>query len=272
MLARHHLARQRGMTLIEILIVIGVFSLMVGMVAVGFGAGQNAETTRAVNQMANTIRYGFDKARVTGDYYRVLIDLDASTVVLQEGDDRMYLPATDRNGEVVEVDVRRLQEQADRDARAEEAYNRSIQSAVYENAEATGGEVSELDVYKPQPRKVPRRKPPLFDAFEEENALSGMTKPVKLPEGVRINYVRTAEDLEPITKGQAAIFFFPGGRTQLAHIQLQDESGENRYTIKVQPLTGRVTIEDGHEDLELKSDAANEEEDELGRKQEKRVF
>jgi general secretion pathway protein H len=228
MLARHHLARQRGMTLIEILIVIGVFSLMVGMVAVGFGAGQNAETTRAVNQMANTIRYGFDKARVTGDYYRVLIDLDASTVVLQEGDDRMYLPATDRNGEVVEVDVRRLQEQADRDARAEEAYNRSIQSAVYENAEATGGEVSELDVYKPQPRKVPRRKPP--------------------------------------------IFFFPGGRTQLAHIQLQDESGENRYTIKVQPLTGRVTIEDGHEDLELQSDAANEEEDELGRKQEKRVF
>jgi general secretion pathway protein H len=270
--SHHHHAGQRGLTLIELLIVIGVFSLMVGMVAVGFGAGQNAETTRAVNQLANTIRYGFDKSRVTGDYYRVLIDLDKNTVVLQEGDDRMYLPATDRNGEVVEVDMRRIEEQADRDARAEEAYNRSIQSAVYENAAATGGEVSELDVYKPQPRKVPRRKPPLFDSFEEENALSGMTKPVRLPEGVRINYVRTAEDLEPITKGQASIFFFPGGRTQLAHVQLEDETGENRFTIKVQPLTGRVTIEDGHEDLELQSDAVTDEEDELGRKQEKRVF
>lgn len=269
--ALHH-ARQRGLTLIELLIVIGVFSLMVGMVAVGFGAGQNAETTRAVNQLANTLRYGFDKARVTGEYYRVLIDLEKGTVVLQEGDDRMYLPATDRNGEVVEVDPRRLQEQADRDARAEEAYNRSIQSAVYEAAQDTGGEVSELDIYKPQPRKVPRRKPPLFDAFEEENAISGMNKPVKLPEGVRINYVRTAEDLEPITEGEASIFFFPGGRTQLAHIQIQDETGENRFTIKVQPLTGRVTIVDGHEDLELKSDAINEEEDELGRKQERRVF
>lgn len=262
------------MTLIEILIVIAVFALMVGMAVIGFGAGQNAETTRTVNQLANTIRYGFDKSRVTGDYYRLLIDLDASSVVLQEGDGRMYLPATDRNGEIAEVDPRRLEQQADRDARAEEAYNRSIQSAIYEERGAgEGGEpVSELDIYKPQPRKVPRRKPPLFDAFEEENALSGMTKPVKLPEGVRINYVRTADDLEPITKGQTSIFFFPGGRTQLAHIQLEDDTGENRYTIKVQPLTGRVTIEDGHADLELMSDAVNEEEDDLGNRFERRVF
>ena len=265
-------SRQRGLTLIEIMIVIAVFALMVGMAVIGFGGGRNAETTRAVNQLANTLRYGFDKARVTGDYYRMHVDLDQNTVSLQVGDDRMYLPATDRDGEVIEVDERKLEEQADRDRRAEEAYNRSIQSNVFEDGGGgTGGDAAGFDVYKPQERKVPRRKPPLFDAFEDEDAISGLAKPVKLPEGVRITYLRTADDLEPITKGQGSIFFFPGGRTQLTHIHIEDEDGANRFTIKVQPLTGRVTIEEGHEDLVLPNDPGDEEDD-LGRRLERRVF
>ena len=51
---------QAGITLIEILIVLAVMGLMVGMVVVGFGAGRQAEVGRATNQIANTIRYGYD--------------------------------------------------------------------------------------------------------------------------------------------------------------------------------------------------------------------
>jgi general secretion pathway protein H len=258
------------MTLIEIMIVIGVIAMMVGMIVAGFGAGRNAQTSRSVNQLANTLRYGYDKARVTGGYYRVLIDLDKSTVTLQAGDGRMYMPATDRNGEIVQFDESKAEDRAARDLRAEESYNRSIQSQVYEDGDADA-EVSELDAYKPAPKKVPRRNAPLFDSFEQENALPDLVKPVQFPEGVKIIYVRTNDDFTPFTEGEASIYFFPGGRTQLAHIQLEDESGENKYTIKLQPLTGRVTIVDGLEDLVLPNDPGDEE-DELGRRQEERTF
>jgi general secretion pathway protein H len=274
---------QRGMTLIEILIVMGVIALIVGMAVVGFGAGRNAEVSRATTQVANLARYAYDKARVTGDYYRLLIDLDESSIALQQGDDRMYLPATGRDGKILEIDADKLQEQSDRDKRAEESYNRSVQAQVYDNeasggggggdgAAAEEGEDAGYDPYAAQRRTVPRRRPPLFDSFEDENALSELAKPIKLPEGVKIVYVRTADDIKPITKGQASLFFFPRGQTQEAHIQIEDEEVEDgRYTIKVQPLTGRVTIVDGHEDLVLPEDPTDDE-DELGERLERRTL
>lgn len=262
------------MTLIEIMIVIGVLALMAGMVVIGFGAGRNAEVSRATNQIANLIRYGYDKARVTGDYYRLLIDLDEGTVILQQGDDRMYLPATDRDGKIIEVEESDVKEREERDKRAEESYNRSIQAEVFDKGADEGGEGgddSSFDAYAAQRRQVPRRRPPLFDSFEEENALTGLKDPVKLPEGVKIIYVRTADDVRPITAGQASLFFFPRGRTQEAYIQLEDPEIEARYTIKVQPLTGRVTIVDGLDDLVLPDDPTDDE-DELGKRFERRTF
>ncbi|MCH9683072.1 MAG: hypothetical protein K0V04_16680 [Deltaproteobacteria bacterium] len=261
------------MTLIELMIVIGVMALMVGMVIIGFGASRNAEVSRATNQVANLIRYGYDKARVTGDYYRLLINLEDNTIMLQEGSDKMYLPATDRDGKIAEVDPSKLEEQAERDKRAEASYNQSIQAEVYNEGGSGGGgaEGSDFDPYAAQRRKVPRRRPPLFDSFEEENTLSELKKPIRMPEGVKITYVRTADDLEAITKGEASLFFFPRGRTQQAYIQIEDEEVKARYTIKVQPLTGRVTIVDGHEELVLPDDPTDEEDD-LGNRIERRTL
>ncbi len=276
--ARRPVRRQAGITLIEIMIVLAVLGLMVGMLVIGFGAGKQAEVGRATNQIANTVRYGFDKARVGGEYYRLLIDLDNGTFTLQVGEDAMYLPATNRDGEIAEIDESKVQDQADRDRRAEESFNRSVQSAAYRQ-QGPGGEAGEdagggsggaaADVYTPQPRKVPRRRPPLFGAFEEENTLTGLAKPVSLPEGVHVSYVRTADDLEPITKGQASLYFFPRGRTQKAHIQITSDDGSVAYTLKIEPLTGRVTVVDTLEDLVLPDDI-HDEKDALGRETQRR--
>jgi len=265
--------RQAGMTLIEIIIVLAVLGMMVGMLVVGFGAGRQAEVGRATNQIANTIRYGFDKARVNGQYFRMVINLDDGTFALQNAEDAMYLPATDRDGELMKRDESKEEERADRDMRAEQSFNRSVQAAAYREGmdpDAEGGTGGGDDnLYKAQPRKVPRARPPLFAAFEDENSLSDLAKPFKIPEGTKIVYVRTADDLEPITKGEASIYFFPRGRTQKAHIQLESGDGEGKYTIKLEPLTGRVTVVDGHEDLTLPDDP-NDEEDDLGKERHRR--
>jgi hypothetical protein len=187
----------------------------------------------------------------------------------------MYLPATDRDGKIVEFDESKAEERAERDKRAEESYNRSLQSQVYSadpgGGGGSGGEVSDLDAYKPAPKKVPRRKPPLFSGFEEENAISGMVKPVKLPDGVKIVSVRTDADLKTITEGEASIYFFPQGRTQKAHILIEDDESDAKWTITVAPLTGRVEILEGHEELVLPDDPTDEVDD-LGRERGRRTF
>jgi len=258
------------MTLIEIMMVMGIFVLMLGMVVFGLRSSQAADAIRAVHQVSNAIRFGFDKARVSGSNYRLLINLDQGTFTLQAASERMYLPATDRDGKILEIDESKLEEQADRDRRAEESYNRSLQAQLFGGAGEASGDASN-DPFRPSARRVPRRRPPVFEGFKEENALSGLTDPIKLPEGVKIVSARTADDIEPITQGEMSLYFFPRGQTQLAHILVQDESGDAKWTIKVAPLTGRVTIAEGHEPLEL-PETILEGRDDLGKRGSRRTF
>ncbi len=305
----------RGMTLVEVLIVMAIMALLIGGVATGLGAGRQAEVSRATNQLANTIRFGFNKARVTGSYYRLLINLDEGSFTMQRGDGRMYLPAKDRYGRIVDVDPSREKEREERDRRAAENFNRSIQAKVLaavkapvgraaqaptKAASATPGKAgaaapgkagaaapakagaaapanaskpgstSSFDQYAVEAKAVPRRKPPIFGAFEDDNSLSDLKKPFKLPPQVKVVSVQTADDTKPITEGEASLFFFPQGHTQLAHIQIEEvDKPENAFTIIVQPLTGRVSIENGKVNLVLERDPSSAKDD-LQRSQSRR--
>jgi len=274
------------MTLIEMIVVLAVIGLLFGSVLVGLGSAKQAEIVRSTNKIANTIRFAFNKARVTGDYYRLAIDIDQNTIVLQRGDDRMYLAATDRDGKPVVYDAGKEKERDERDKRAEESYNRSLQAQVFSGGAAgasssadgaVGASMNAANPYMGGPKRVPRRKPPLFGAFEEDNSITGFKEPVPLPEGVRVVSVRTAEDLKTITAGEASVYFFPQGRTQLAHIQLEEkrkEDGEevgNKYTIVVQPLTGQVEIREGLIDLVIEEEERRRRDD-LGKEQDRRSF
>lgn len=303
--------RSLGFTLIEILVVMGIIGLLIGSVVTGLGAGKQAQVARITNQLANTVRFAYNKARVTGSYYRLLIDLDKGSFTLQRGDNKMYMPATDRYGRTMVVDPGKAKEKEERDKRAEENYNRSLQARVLEAVRAPGAPMSpgagqpqkigqqptpgaqpqkpaqpgqpapssspsssstKPDMYAATAKKVPRRKPPLFGAFEDDNSLSELKKPFKFPPEVKVVAVRTAEDLKPITKGEASLYFFPQGHTQLAHIHVQEANNpEREFTIIIKPLTGRVEIQEGHVDLALPDDPTAIRDD-LGKRQNKRSF
>lgn len=311
--------RSRGMTMIEVLIVLAIVGLVVGSVIGGLDSGRQAEVTRATNQMANTVRFAFNKARVTGSFYRLLINLDDGAFSMQRGDDRMYLPATDRYGRVVAIDPSRVKEREERDRRAEENYNRSIQARVLAAVrgpaagraaaaapigQAPGAQAGKpgapvqpgapaqpgaaqpgvpglpgapkvagsTDQYAVAPKQVPRRKPPIFGAFDDANSLSELKKPFKLPPQIKVVSVQTADDPKPIVKGEASIYFFPQGHTQRAHIQVEDiEHPDNAFTIVIHPLTGRVEIKEGKVDLGIADDPMSVKDD-LGRKQTRRTF
>jgi len=264
------------MTLIEILIVLLILALLMWSTAMSFGAANQAEVISSTNKLASSIRFAYDRARYTGAYYRIHIEFDKRRFRLQRAEEAMYLPATDRNGELDLIDQDELEDQAARDAQAAEAYYSSVAAAVFNQSPD-----DPFDPYAVQKKQVPRARPPLFEAFEDEGTLGELGDPIQFPEEVEIVSVQTDSDPEPLVEGEADLYFFPRGRTQLAAIQLrgkpkfrdrvrgQDQDIE--YTILVQPLTGKVTVESGLIDLEL-PDVVGDAEDDLGDKAEQRSF
>lgn len=259
--------RERGFTLVEMLVVIAIISLISFSLISSMGAGRQAEATRAANQIAATMRFAFDKARTEGAYYRLEIDLDEGAFVLQRAEEAMYMPATTRDGKLAEPDPDKLREQEERDKRAAESYFSSIQSRVLSATD----DAELVDPYAVAPSDVPRRRDPMFEQFDPTNAVTGVIEPIKLPERVKVLSVRTEHDFAPITEGKAYVYFFPQGRTQMTHVQLEDAQGDRQWTIMVQPLTGRVSVIGELIDLELPDDRL-EEDDELGETQNRRSF
>jgi general secretion pathway protein H len=266
----------RGLTLIEILMVLLIIGLIMWSASMSMGTASQAEVVRSTNQLASMIRFAYDRARFTGTYYRIHIDFDERSFQLQRADEAMYLPATGRDGKIFARDERDLERRARRDQDAAESYYSTLAAAVYKPA----SEDEAVDPYAVQKREVPRQRPPMFEAFEDDQTLGDLGKPIKFPDGVEVLSVQTDADIKPLTEGEADLYFFPRGQTQLAAIQLKGRPklgdrllGEEdiEYTILVQPLTGKVEVVSGIIDLKLPK-IVGDSEDDLGEKVDRRSF
>lgn len=280
------------MSLIEILVVLAIAGLMVQVAAIGFGPALEAKKIRATNQIVSTIRYAYNRSRVYGIYMRLEIDFEKGAFSLQEAEDAMYLPATGRDGRIRIIDESEIEEREQRDRAAAERYNESLQANLNRMGggvmgmggaggagaaggagmnPAQGGAGGAMNPYMPTPAEVPRAKPPIFEAFKDENSLTGLGEALELPKGVKVYAFRSDADVEEIKEGKGYLYFFPNGRTQRAHILLSEDEGETGTTIKIQPLTGKVEVVPELVPLELPEDFKGGKDD-LGRTIERRSF
>jgi general secretion pathway protein H len=80
-----------------------------------------------------------------------------------------------------------------------------------------------------------------------------------LQRGITFRSVQTTHDDAPRTSGRAYVYFWPGGRTERAAIQLRigdsEETGRT-LTLLVSPLTGKVTVKAGPVELVVPVDDA----------------
>src|SRR5215470_4116404 len=84
-------ARRRGFTLIEIMVVLAIVALFMTGVIVSARSLVKTDLRSASSQMASGIRYLFDRARSTGKYYRLVIDLDAGRYWAEVSDDSFLM-------------------------------------------------------------------------------------------------------------------------------------------------------------------------------------
>jgi len=208
-----------GFTLIEILVVLAIVGILAGLSIRGLRSLARSDLRASVTHMAGAIRYLFDRASTTGQYHRLVIDIDSGRYWAEVSDDMFYLPR-DPETESSAKKLAALESELD-----------EKQARQKEMALAAG----DVDMSKVMPMDF-RPKKARFGAFKETNL-----KPVTL-KNTAVMDVFTPRVADPVIKGRAYIYFFPLGQTEPAIIHLSDPTQQTIYSLVVHPITGRVRI------------------------------
>ncbi|HEX8795621.1 MAG TPA: prepilin-type cleavage/methylation domain-containing protein, partial [Polyangiaceae bacterium] len=154
---------------------------------------------------------------------RLVMDIDQSAIWLEQSDVPMLVQAKDKTG-TGGADPMTTKEQ--------EAF-------------AEGDRI-----LKGPPIPKPRFSPIDATGFGDSQVAVKGRKP--LHRGITFRSVQTTHDDKARTDGRAYLYFWPGGRTELASIQIRiGDSDEDSQTLslEVSPLTGTVKIKSGAVDL-----------------------
>ena len=83
--------RAGGFTLVEVLVVVLIMSLIVTIGVKGFRSVAKSNLRENAAHLSGAIRYLFDRASITGKYYRLVIDLNDGKYWPEVSDDKFYV-------------------------------------------------------------------------------------------------------------------------------------------------------------------------------------
>jgi general secretion pathway protein H len=224
--------RPRGFTLIELLVTIAVMAFVTAGIVFGSGTIVQSRVRGATSMIAGAIRIAFTRASATSRANRLVFDIDGSTVLLEESNDAV----------LVQNDV----------TGGSEAATPEERDALEQAARILKG---------PQiPR--PRFAPVKALGFDDPDTSGGRP----LGKNVKFRKVETGHLPDGQTSGRAYLYFWPGGQTERASIQIVPEGStdsDDGMTLIVSPLTGRVRIVRGAKSMDpLRDDGTSSEREE----------
>ncbi|RAL22817.1 hypothetical protein DL240_07950 [Lujinxingia litoralis] len=210
---RHRCAR--GMTLIEILVVLVIVAGLMGAGISMMGVLTKSKLRDEAMRLTSVIKYAYNQAALNNTQYRLVLNLETGEYFTEMSEAPVVAPQPDDDfaeGLLPE------------EARALEEEHRQNKRSLFDESED-------------DPFGVSRR-------VGYERAEEAVVKLTSLRNGIEFESVRLAGRELPLTRGRAALRFFPNGFQQEAVIVLRDESG-GRYSLVTEPLTGRVRIYSG---------------------------
>jgi general secretion pathway protein H len=229
---RRRAVSERGLTLVEILIVMALMAIVTGAAVGGSMQLPSARLRRSATMVASAVKVAYTRATATSRTLRLVLDLDQQKIWLEEGDSPMLVRTKDVSATGG----------ADPISEAERA-------ALAEGAQ----------IVKGPPIARPRFHPIQAVGFGDVEPGKGAKA---LQRDITFRSVQTTHDDAPRTSGRAYLYFWPGGRTELASVQLRirdSEAEAQEVTVLVAPLTGKVAVKPGAVELEVPTDTSDRE-------------
>ncbi len=213
-------SRKRGFTLIEVLVVVAIIALVSVGATYGFSLLTKTNLRSACMKVMAASHFAYNRAVSQGMTVRVVFDLDAGKMSIEEAHGRVQLVRND-------------------DARRRE---------IEDNAEEEEAEsASAVDPWEAARAGLEKAQHPTFGASpfgpirDAEGESVARYSPNSIGSGIRIVKMFLPHEPEPRTRGRGAIYFFPGGRTEHCVVQLMDAS-ERVYSVEISALSGRGTV------------------------------
>ena len=203
------------MTLIEVLIVLGIVCLVSALGFLGSGATSGARLRRSAVMIASAVRVAYGHANATSKVVRLVFNLDRRTVAIEESSSQLWLSKNDRTG--------------------------GAQAAT--DAERRAIEEAESILQGPKPPR-PSFKPVKAFGFSVEKGMTGK----ELDRNIRFLQIETGHQDDIVKTDQAYLYFWPGGQTERASIQLSiggSTADADVVSILISPLTGKADIKNG---------------------------
>ncbi len=214
-MGRRSRQRERGVTLVEVLIVVAIVGVASGMAVLGSGVASSARLRRSSVLIASAIRVAYGHANATSRVVRLVFNLEQRTVGIEESTGDLWLAKNDRTGG----------------------------AAAATDAERKALDESEAIL------KGPRAPRPSFRPVKTYGFNTQKDKPNKeLETGIRFLQIETSHQDDAAKSDQAYLYFWPGGQTERAAIQLSIGGSTfdgDIVTILVSPLTGKTDIRKG---------------------------
>jgi general secretion pathway protein H len=208
----------RGVTLIEVLIVMAILALVVGGVLIGSGQMDSSRMHHSSTMMAGAVRVGFSRSASSSKTVRLVMDFAENEIWLEEGDQPHLVQTKDLTG-----------------TGGASAATEAEKQAVEDTSRIVKGPTA------------PRTSFREIDAMGLATSQPGKGHK-KLDGNITFYKVQTGHDDQPRTEGRAYLYFWPGGQTERAAITLRIKKSENEkdaMTLIVAPLTGKVTVKPG---------------------------
>lgn len=205
-LVRARARAHAGMTLIEVMLVLLIIGLMISSVAFGVGGLPHARLRTSATRLASTFRFAYVHALTTGRTTRVSFRMGSRDFVVEDTDDAHVLEHPDprRTGGGSAAAV---EQQAISDAQLQTNLQPRAPRATFTRL----------------PDRVFHARP--------------------LEQGIAFATVYTQHETDPRTSGTGSVYFFSGGQSERALVQLLNSRGEI-YSVSLNPLTGRAEILD----------------------------
>jgi general secretion pathway protein H len=212
----------RGLALVEVLVVLGIIAAVTGVVIAGSMQLPQARLRRSCTTIASAVKVAYTRATATSRDLRLVMDLDGARIWLEESDAPMLVQSRDKTG-----------------AAGAEPINEAERAAVKDGEDIMSGPPVAKPAFHP------------IEAYgfgDVEGGKGGRP----LQRGIRFRAVQAAHDDDARTSGRAYLYFWRGGLTERASIQLrigESEEDSRTLTLLVSPLTGKVAVKNGPVEL-----------------------
>lgn len=251
-----------GFTLIEIMIVIGLVSLLMGYLSTRIGLVGDVEIKTSVTKLARTIRVAYNYAIIDRVTHRIAIDLTRGTYWVEAANKKSLL-------QVGQTEREKTRKEIAEELKEEEEKFKILEQDIQK---------SETDIDAEGADKRIVYNSPLLEAKKKSRQAAfskvkiSEIKGMKLADEIKFADVQAQHNANKIIgpkeeiegddiERMAYIYFLPSGFVERAVIHIVEKGKEEdgrSFTLVTSPLTGGAVLSLGYNDISIEEEKSEE--------------